>query len=679
MRDRECGIDDLKFVDYKSLQRFRSLYFLKSQFTPSASSGDVPPKEMQISGVDKTSPRHRTIQTSQHSFKGLRHEKGQISPHVSRADIPPKEKITSRDDQKDPRDGTLQISKYSSRGPCHEKEKISSHVSSADIPPKEKKTSRDHQKDPRDGTFQTSQYSFKGPRHEKKQILSHVGRTDIPRKEKKTSRDDQKDLRNGTLHISQHSFKGLWHQKEQISFHVSTEGIAPKEKKTSRDDQKDPRNGTSRHTSKGPRHEKEISSHVSRADIPPKEKKASRDDQKDPQDGTLQTSRHTFKGPRHEELISSHASRVGTTPGENTILRADQTDLQVGGLETSQLSCSGTEHKPKIKSGYDVLEYSDSSILPKLERLSLRKHQFTFHARTEDLPPEERKDIWHIQIDRVDEELEISEGSRSRKECKPSAAMPRSSSGNGSEESSRNSKLPPLTGLCRQKDQVTSNASGKDHPANKRKHFADIHRDVRDGEVETSQYSAVRKKLKAHANVPTTGTCDLGLDFSNGSTSPRFKCLPFKKGMFLSHASSGGIAPKEKKTSRGDQTDTRDEKSESSKTIHFDDAPAGILDAETEASGPLSSNEQQAGLSIESHTTNHSTRRSYETDVGNAPAKIERPILKVSEHGDKTRDEDISFYESLIPYIKGLSPERKMLLQIKTQELIYNFVYKQKF
>ncbi|PNF43143.1 hypothetical protein B7P43_G17482 [Cryptotermes secundus] len=166
----------------------------------------------------------------------------------------------------------------------------------------------------------------------------------------------------------------------------------------------------------------------------------------------------------------------------------------------------------------------------------------------------------------------------------------------------------------------------------------------------------------------------------------RFRRLYFLKSQYRPSESNGHIPPKEKrvsgvvptdakeeKNSRSDQT--REEKVESSKLSKLDDVPADTMDAETDTSGPLAPNEQQTTLSIDSGTTNQVTGRSYETAVGSAPPEIQRPKLKVSEDGRKERDEDVSFFESLIPHVKGLSPARKMLLRMKTQELIYNFIY----
>jgi hypothetical protein len=354
---------------------------------------------------------------------------------------------------------------------------------------------------------------------------------------------------------------------------------------------------------------------ASSVDILPK-KKVSGVDQTDPGDGSLQTSQHNFKGLCHEKKqISYHVSRVDISPKEKKTSRYDQNDPRDGSLQTSQHKFNGLCHE---------------------------KVQISCHVSRVDITPKEK----NLRDDQKDPRY-------------------------GTLQTSQHT----FKGLCHGKKQISYLVSRVDLPPKKRKCSRDTQTDVRDGQVGTSQYSAARKKLKTHAEVPTTRTCHPGLDFSDGLNSPRFKCLSLRKDKLLSHASSGDIPPKGNKNLTADQTDTREEKLEISEMIKLCGVSVDISDAETEPSCPLTSNEHRATLGIESRMTNHSPRRSYEIDVGNDPAKIERPKLKVSEEEQKAGTEDISFFQSLIPHVKGLSPARKMLLRIKTQELIYNFVY----
>lgn len=189
---------------------------------------------------------------------------------------------------------------------------------------------------------------------------------------------------------------------------------------------------------------------------------------------------------------------------------------------------------PKRISADGDLEFSENSSLPHFKSLCLRKDQFIFHALTRDLPPKESDDIWHIEIDTIAKDLVVPRKSVSRMpNCEEEA-----------QESSGDSDLPHPKRLCSQRYQFTPHVSSKIFPTKKQKDFRDIQTDIRDGEVETSEHGAARKKLKLRPEVPKTGTADTDLDFSTFLTCPHFKCLFFKKGNFIFHASSGDNPPK---------------------------------------------------------------------------------------------------------------------------------------
>lgn len=45
------------------------------------------------------------------------------------------------------------------------------------------------------------------------------------------------------------------------------------------------------------------------------------------------------------------------------------------------------------------------------------------------------------------------------------------------------------------------------------------------------------------------------------------------------------------------------------------------------------------------------------------------------ESGEPAKDEDIGFFNSLLPHVKKLGPAKKLMLRMKIQELVYNTVY----
>jgi hypothetical protein len=184
-----------------------------------------------------------------------------------------------------------------------------------------------------------------------------------------------------------------------------------------------------------------------------------------------------------------------------------------------------------------------------------------------------------------------------------------------------------------------------------------------------------RKELK---KVPKAVSDDGGPTCSDYSTWPHFKRMYFLKDQFTYHASNEDLPSKQNRILREDHTETRDEQLESSQFSELDDASMDVLDIKVETFDLLDSNAQRPTSGIEPCTTKHGTKRSHEEDADSTPAETERTKLRVKEEErSNTSEEDVSFFESLIPHIKGLPPARKMLLRMKIQELIYNFVYKQ--
>jgi hypothetical protein len=704
MQMRGGCIDDLKMSDYKSWRHLYHLSFLKSQCKSSASSGDIPPKENKTSKDDQTATRDEGSGNSQHRFKGLSHEKEQTSSHARRTEIPPKEKKTSRDDQTDTRDGGLESSQHRFNEFCNEKGQTSSHASRRANPPKGKKTSRDAQTDTRNGGLESLLHRFNGLCNEKEQTSSNASRADIPPKEKKILRDDQRDSRNRGFETIQRSGSG----KE-----LQPSADVPKR-----------RNGNpglefcNSSTSPNRKHlcpkKDQLTSHAGSKDLPPKEKKILRADQTDSQVGGLDTSQFSYSGKElkpsdkvskersgddgvelsgnstlphskrlcvRKDLFTFHASTTGLPPEERNNTWHIHLDRTAEELIISQGSRSGEERQPSSKlpsistANGSEEPFRDSNL--HLKRLCSQKDQFTSHASTKDLPPKKRKDFRDIQTDMMDVEVETSQDGGATKELQKNAEAPTTRTRDPSPDSSGRSTTPQFKCLSFMKGNFLSHACSGVIPPKENNILRADQTDSRDGGSENTQFGGSGKELTLSAELPKRSGDD-GLEFSKSLSSSSCKHVCLQKCQQKSHAGSGNLQPRENKISRYDQADTRDEKLESSKIMKYVGAPADILGVEPEASGPLSPNEEHAALSIKSHTTKHSSRRSYQTDVSNASTQIQRRKLRVSEDEHKARDEDTIFFQSLIPHIKGLSPARKMLLRIKTQELIYHFVYNKK-
>lgn len=68
-------------------------------------------------------------------------------------------------------------------------------------------------------------------------------------------------------------------------------------------------------------------------------------------------------------------------------------------------------------------------------------------------------------------------------------------------------------------------------------------------------------------------------------------------------------------------------------------------------------------------------RKSENDDIGAALINLEKNKIRILEKETKN-DEDELFFQSLLPHLRPLPPHQKMLLRIKIQELVYNFIYR---
>lgn len=63
------------------------------------------------------------------------------------------------------------------------------------------------------------------------------------------------------------------------------------------------------------------------------------------------------------------------------------------------------------------------------------------------------------------------------------------------------------------------------------------------------------------------------------------------------------------------------------------------------------------------------------------PVIMETDFYDDDDEGQKSvtneepKDEDVGFFDSLLPHVKKLGPAKKMMLRMKIQELVYNTVY----
>lgn len=67
-----------------------------------------------------------------------------------------------------------------------------------------------------------------------------------------------------------------------------------------------------------------------------------------------------------------------------------------------------------------------------------------------------------------------------------------------------------------------------------------------------------------------------------------------------------------------------------------------------------------------------------ETDFYDDDDEAPKSVGHAHELGDPdaiTKDEDVGFFNSLLPHVRKLGPAKKLMLRMKIQELVYNTVY----
>ncbi|XP_045456685.1 uncharacterized protein LOC123666636 [Melitaea cinxia] len=64
-----------------------------------------------------------------------------------------------------------------------------------------------------------------------------------------------------------------------------------------------------------------------------------------------------------------------------------------------------------------------------------------------------------------------------------------------------------------------------------------------------------------------------------------------------------------------------------------------------------------------------------ETDFYDDDDEAQKSVGNSNDAPEVTKDEDIGFFNSLIPHVKKLGPAKKLMLRMKIQELVYNTVY----
>lgn len=143
-----------------------------------------------------------------------------------------------------------------------------------------------------------------------------------------------------------------------------------------------------------------------------------------------------------------------------------------------------------------------------------------------------------------------------------------------------------------------------------------------------------------------------------------FDSLSFLKDQFTARHSSGNLPIVEQNILDED---------ENSQAVNETD----VEDDEPVIEELLPNNASKKKREMPSTSSTKGKKRKIENDldVGTALVRLEENKLKILEDNKKTLDEDASFFDSLLPHVRKLAPQNKMLLRIKIQELVYSFSY----
>ncbi|KAG6464635.1 hypothetical protein O3G_MSEX014641 [Manduca sexta] len=64
-----------------------------------------------------------------------------------------------------------------------------------------------------------------------------------------------------------------------------------------------------------------------------------------------------------------------------------------------------------------------------------------------------------------------------------------------------------------------------------------------------------------------------------------------------------------------------------------------------------------------------------EADFYDDDDEAQKSTTGAGDNGEPAKDEDVGFFNSLLPHVKKLGPAKKLMLRMKIQELVYNTVY----
>lgn len=113
-------------------------------------------------------------------------------------------------------------------------------------------------------------------------------------------------------------------------------------------------------------------------------------------------------------------------------------------------------------------------------------------------------------------------------------------------------------------------------------------------------------------------------------------------------------------------------------TLNFEDC-VGVIKSESNSAEDVIQESHTQASTFSSSNSDHERKRKRESEqdiLSHTLIKLEECMLRLLEHQTKQKvDEDMCFFESLLPHISTLTPQQKLLLRMKIQQTVYNFIY----
>ncbi|XP_061395716.1 uncharacterized protein LOC133331335, partial [Musca vetustissima] len=162
-----------------------------------------------------------------------------------------------------------------------------------------------------------------------------------------------------------------------------------------------------------------------------------------------------------------------------------------------------------------------------------------------------------------------------------------------------------------------------------------------------------------YKKIPVARSGDPGIseeEFNKYIIWPHFKSLLFLKNQIKPRKSSGNLRPSEE----SEQASTEDFLADD---IEKENSFVELCDESSEKSNAVEVNKKRKATYVDG------------TSEILAIEKQKLQLLEKKVNTQKERDDDVAFFDSLLPYMRDMDSGRKMLCRIDIQKIVYNYAF----